>query len=123
MIKQKVLEKYPDIFFWECNGCKRLYTNEHLRKKCTTFGCGRYLTTNTTKRRFVRLEAIDFTLDEVIKLIEDEENPYPLDLLKKPLTEEGKHWEFGHKVFENTKVNIGNLVIKYLKILKKSLSQ
>ena len=53
-------------------------------------------------------------ITDVEKMIDEIRNPYPLDLMKKPITQEGRFFKFGNQVHENFRDEI-KVTIKELK--------
>lgn len=58
------------------------------------------------------LEGRKLEKQRIMAEIETIENPYPLDLIAKPETEEGKMWKFGNRVWNNCVEKIRTEVFK-----------
>lgn len=61
---------------------------------------------------FEKDEARKSEKERILKIIDELKNPYPLGMLKEPITEEGRFWKFGNAVCDNCKEELKKRIEK-----------
>lgn len=96
-LKVEILERFityeESTEGYSCDLCGEHFT-EHLEiEQHLFYDHGEELVEKALKEQFQKIK----------KKIKELRNPYPLDLLEKKETQEGKFWKFGNKVWNNCK--------------------